>query len=195
MLNRPLRVDPRSGVLHGARYLPSPNCDARETAQVDVLVVHAISLPPNQFGGSEVEQFFRNQLDHSAHPYFETLRDKRVSAHFYIRRDGEIVQFVPVGRRAWHAGESCWKGRSCVNNFSVGVELEGSDDTPFTDRQYEALAELTVAICGHYRGITLGNVCGHSDVAPGRKTDPGPYFDWPRYRDLCRKGGLADDDG
>jgi AmpD protein len=148
---------------------------------VELLVIHNISLPPNEFGGRQIEQFFTNRLDHSAHPYFEQLKGVRVSSHFLIRRDGGIVQFVACGKRAWHAGVSNWAGRQRCNDFSVGIELEGSDFEPFTDRQYAALARLTRRL---KRRFPIRDIVGHSDIAPDRKTDPGPYFDWPRYRDL-----------
>jgi AmpD protein len=179
-------VDPDTGLVAGVRYAASPNYDARPLGvSVNVLVIHAISLPPNQFGGPEVEDFFCGHLDVAAHPYFKTIADLRVSAHFLIRRDGEIIQFVPVHERAWHAGESRCEGRTRVNDFSIGIELEGSDDVPFEDAQYGALAELTAVLREAYPRITPDRILGHADVAPGRKTDPGPWFDWPRYRQLC----------
>ncbi len=180
------KIDPVTGLLEGVRFTPSPNCDERPAGvAVDVLVIHAISLPPNRFGGPEIERFFCNRLDITAHPFFAEIRDLRASAHFFIRRDGEIVQLVPLHRRAWHAGESYCEGRTCVNDFSVGVELEGSNDVCFEDAQYIVLAELTRAVTAAYPLITLDKIYGHSDVTPGRKTDPGPYFDWGRYRRLC----------
>jgi len=168
------------------RYLPSPNVDDRpEGDAVEVAVVHAISLPPGEFGGPYVEQLFLNRLDPAVHPYFRQIEDLRVSAHFLVARDGAITQFVPVNRRAWHAGASCCEGRERVNDFSVGIELEGSDDVPFEDAQYEALAAILRALMDAFPQLTPGRVYGHCDVAPGRKTDPGPYFDWARLRRLC----------
>ena len=175
-----LKVDSQ-GLAHGAvRFVPSPNCDERPAGSViDLLIVHAISLPPGEFGGSEIEALFTNTLDPAGHPYFAGIAGLKVSAHFLVRRDGEIVQFVPCGRRAWHAGASSWRGRERCNDFSIGVELEGTDEVAFEDAQYRSLAALTDALAGKY---PLAHVAGHSDVAPGRKTDPGPCFDWSRYR-------------
>lgn len=170
------------GVLSGARFIPSPNHDERpEGTAIELLVVHGISLPPGEFGGSGVEELFTNSLDHGAHPYYEQLRGMRVSAHFFIRRDGEIIQFVPCSRRAWHAGISSWCGRERCNDFSVGVELEGADESPYDDAQYAALAHLAAAL---QRTYPIRDILGHSDIAPGRKTDPGPTFEWPRLRAL-----------
>lgn len=177
-----LRVND-DGVVDGLRFLPSPNCDQRpEGAAIDLLVIHAISLPPGEFGGPGVIELFTNRLDPEAHPYYRTLRDLRVSAHFLIRRDGEAIQFVPCSLRAWHAGESAFQGRSRCNDFSIGIELEGSDEAPFTDAQYQALASLTRALV---RAYAISAVTGHSEIAPGRKTDPGAQFDWARYRALA----------
>lgn len=139
--------------------------------------MHSISLPPGEYGSDAIERLFTNRLDPAAHPYFREIAGLKVSSHFLIRRDGERVQFVPVGRRAWHAGVSSWRGRERCNDFSVGVELEGTDDGPFTDRQYERLASLIAALKAKH---PLRDIAAHSDVAPGRKTDPGPQFDWPR---------------
>jgi AmpD protein len=169
------------GLVKGVRYLPSPNHDERPPgAQIELLVIHNISLPPGEFGGSAIIELFTNRLDPAAHPYYATIADRRVSAHFLIRRDGETIQFVPCGNRAWHAGASEWRGRGRCNDFSIGIELEGSDETRFEDAQYEALAELILALRARY---PVADVAGHSDIAPGRKTDPGPHFDWAR----CRK--------
>ena len=177
------RIDPGTGLLDGARQLASPNCDARpEGTEISLLVIHGISLPPNQFGGDEIDQFFTNQLNPEAHPYFRDIYQSRVSSHLLIRRDGEVVQYVPFSKRAWHAGESCYQGRSCCNDFSIGVELEGMDHIPFTDPQYASLARLAGEIMDHYSSITAERLTGHSDIAPGRKTDPGPAFDWGRFR-------------
>ena len=174
-------VDER-GFAPAVRFVPSPNCDERPAgAAIELLVVHAISLPPGQFGGAGVEALFTNTLDTSAHPYSAGLAGLRVSAHFLVRRDGGIVQFVPCARRAWHAGESTWRGRSRCNDFSVGVELEGTDDVPFEPAQYASLAALTHGLRARYG---IADIAGHSDIAPGRKTDPGPRFDWALFRSL-----------
>lgn len=176
------------GWLPAARRVPSPNCDAYpEGSAVALAVVHAISLPPDCFGGAGVEALFTNTLDPAAHPYYEGIKDLRVSAHFFIRRDGELVQFVPLGRRAWHAGVSCWQGRERCNDFSLGIELEGCDTQPFTAPQYAVLGRLLKALA---RALPLAAVAGHADVAPGRKTDPGPYFDWPRLAGQIAGSGL-----
>jgi len=181
-----MRIDPVSGLVQGVRFVPSPNCDDRPAgAQPEVLVIHAISLPPGQFGGTGIERLFCNTLDPAEHPYYEEIRDLRVSAHLLIRRDGEVVQFVPLHRRAWHAGQSSCEGRTRVNDFSIGIELEGTDDQPFEAVQYRVLAELTRALHEAYPAITPARTYGHADIAPGRKTDPGPHFDWARYRKLC----------
>ncbi len=171
------------GWLDEARQVPSPNCDARPDGEApSLLVIHNISLPPGEFGGSAVEELFTNRLDWDAHPYYRGIRGLQVSAHFFIRRDGEIVQFVPCSLRAWHAGASQWQGREKCNDFSVGIELEGTDDRPFTDAQYARLAQLTRALKNAY---PITAIAGHADIAPGRKTDPGPCFDWTRYRQAC----------
>jgi AmpD protein len=161
-------------VLRGARYVASPNCDARPAGTaVTLLVLHAISLPPGEYGGESIERLFTSRLDPGAHPYFKEIQGLRVSSHFLVRRDGELVQFVPVHKRAWHAGASSWRGRSRCNDFSVGVELEGAEDDRFTPAQYASLVSLV-------RKLHLRDIAAHSDVAPGRKTDPGARFDWPR---------------
>lgn len=169
------------GWASGARRVASPNCDERPAqAGIDLLVIHNISLPPGEFGGSGVEQLFTNRLDPGAHPYYAGIHMLRVSAHFFIRRGGELIQFVPCRQRAWHAGVSQWRGRERCNDFSIGVELEGSDAQPFTEAQYMCLNRLIPALRAAYPG--LREVAGHSDIAPGRKTDPGPYFDWGQVR-------------
>ena len=168
-----------AGIVAGTRQVASPNCDARPAgAAVSLLVVHAISLPPGRFGSDAVERLFTNQLDPDADPYFREIHALRVSAHFFLRRDGELIQFVPVGERAWHAGVSAWRGRGRCNDFSVGVELEGCEAVAFEDIQYVRLAQLTGAL---QRALPLCDVAAHSDIAASRKTDPGPLFDWPRY--------------
>ena len=169
-----LRAD---GRLDEARQLESPNCDQRPAgSEPTLLLLHSISLPPGEYGGDAIERLFTNRLDPRAHPYFSEIFSLRVSAHFVIRRDGEVVQFVPVHLRAWHAGESSWRGRSRCNDFSVGVELEGTDDTPFEEVQYARLGLLVAQLRSRF---PLRDIAAHSDVAPGRKTDPGTRFDWP----------------
>jgi len=173
------------GIVSGVRQVPSPNCDERVGGEaVTLLVVHSISLPPGEFGGESVERLFTNRLDTNDHPYFAGLEGLRVSAHFFVRRDGAIVQFVPAGLRAWHAGASSWRGRSRCNDFSIGVELEGADEAVFEPVQYARLAELVRAL---QRRLPLREVAAHGDVAPGRKTDPGPLFDWPRCLSLLAR--------
>jgi AmpD protein len=162
------------------RFIPSPNFDERPLGcDISLLVIHNISLPPDEFKGDGVIEFFTNSLDFEAHPYYSQLRGLKVSAHFFIRRDGEIIQFVPCEKRAWHAGESCWQGRNRCNDYSVGIELEGADTVPFTDAQYAELVTLTRTL---QRVYPISDIAGHSDIAPERKTDPGPCFDWDRYR-------------
>jgi AmpD protein len=164
------------------RLLPSPNCDARPAGtSVSLLVIHNISLPPNEFGGPHVAGLFLNRLDYNAHPWFARLKGLRVSAHFFIRRSGEIVQFVSADRRAWHAGVSRFERRERCNDFSVGIELEGTDTLPYTDAQYTSLTRLTRALRARY---PLRAVRGHEHIAPGRKTDPGPAFQWTRFGHL-----------
>ncbi len=167
-----------NGLLSGARYIPSPNCDARpDNCEANLIVIHNISLPPDAFGGPGVIELFTNRLDPSAHPYYATIQGLRVSAHFFIRRDGELIQFVPCTQRAWHAGASSWRGRERCNDFSIGIELEGSDTTSFTEAQYAWLLRMIPALKAAYPII---GITGHADIAPGRKTDPGPYFNWAR---------------
>lgn len=180
-----MRVDPESGRLHGARQVDSPNRDARpEGCGLDLVVIHGISLPPGEFGGDGIERLFTDTLDPNAHPYFREIEGLRVSAHLLIRRDGEVVQFVPFYERAWHAGESCFEGRERCNDFSIGIELEGTDEQPYETVQVERLAEVVRALCEAYPGLTPERVVGHSAIAPGRKTDPGPHFDWESFREL-----------
>ncbi len=170
------------GWLESARRLPSPNHNERPAGEpVSLLVVHSISLPPGIYGGDAIDRLFTNTLEPSAHPYFETIASLRVSAHVLVRRDGELVQYVDFRQRAWHAGVSSFGGRPGCNDFSIGIELEGTDEQPFTDAQYVALVALTRQLQSAFPAITAGRICGHSDIAPGRKTDPGPYFEWPRY--------------
>ena len=182
-----MKVDP-SGVVKGARFIASPNCDERPAGcAIDLLVIHHISLPPGKFGGPGIVDLFTNRLDPAAHPSYASVAGMKVSAHFLIRRDGELVQFVPCARRAWHAGESQWKGRARCNDYSVGVELEGTGEAPYTDAQYRQLAALTRALRARY---PIADIAGHSDIAPGRKHDPGPSFDWRRYRAMLKRAPL-----
>lgn len=171
------------GLAGGVPFIASPNCDERPAGtDIDLLVIHAISLPPGEFGGPAIENLFLNRLDSAAHPYYAGIAGMQVSAHFLVRREGAITQFVPCVKRAWHAGESSWRGRSRCNDFSVGIELEGTDDVPFEGAQYESLARLTRSLMAAYPVI---DIAGHSEIAPGRKTDPGSHFDWGRFRALA----------
>lgn len=170
------------GLFEGVRFIPSPNRDARPAGgAIDLLVIHYISLPPGEFGGPGIIEHFSNRLDPSAHPFYASIAGEKVSAHFLVRRNGELIQFVPCAKRAWHAGESSWKGRARCNDFSIGIEMEGTGEVPFTAAQYRRLAALTRALRARY---PIRDIAGHSDVAPERKTDPGPYFDWARYRSM-----------
>lgn len=170
------------GVVAGVRYIASPNCDARPAdAAIELIVIHNISLPPREFGGPGIIDLFLNRLAPQAHPYYAGIAQLRVSAHFLIRRDGELIQFVPCQQRAWHAGVSQWQGRSRCNDFSLGIELEGADDIAFEAAQYAQLRELLRALATRY---PLRAVVGHADIAPGRKTDPGPAFVWPEIKNL-----------
>jgi AmpD protein len=178
-----LSIDPASGRVAGVRQCPSPNCDERPPGMsIDLVVVHGISLPPGEFGGPWIESLFTNTLPADGHPYFAEVAGLRVSAHLLVRRDGEIVQFVPLQQRAWHAGASQWQGRPGCNDYSIGIELEGTDTLPYEPMQYRSLAELLAAIMAAYPGVSEQRIVGHSDVAPGRKTDPGLAFDWPGLR-------------
>ena len=177
------RLLDEAGWYRRATRRKSPNCDDRPPGTcISLLVVHGISLPPGRFGGDEVERLFTNRLEPDAHPYFAGLAGMRVSAHFLIRRNGALLQFVPCARRAWHAGVSAWQGRERCNDFSIGVELEGTDDVPYAGAQYAMLARLAKALRRRY---PIDDIVGHSDIAPGRKTDPGPAFDWARLRRLA----------
>ena len=178
-------VDTATGLISGARFVPSPHCDARPAGvAVDLLVIHGISLPPGEFGGPWIERLFLGMLPVDIHPYFAGIATLKVASHLLIRRDGGLLQFVPFHKRAWHAGVSRFQGREACNDFSIGVEIEGADDVPYEPVQYTRLAEVTQALMRAYPAITPARVVGHSDIAPGRKTDPGPAFDWARYRDV-----------
>lgn len=174
-------VDRARHRLRGVVYRASPNCDARpRPVEISLLVVHAISLPPGRFGGPWIGRLFTNRMDFGAHPYFDALRGLKVSAHLCVFRNGRTVQYVPFHRRAWHAGRSSFEGRQACNDFSIGVELEGCDDRAFEPVQYRVLARIARALMRAYPRITPARIVGHSDIAPGRKTDPGPRFDWQR---------------
>lgn len=181
--HRPLRIDTATGLLVGVRQLLSPNCDERPAGSApELIVVHGISLPPHEFGGPWIDRLFAAGLPAAAHPYFETIAGLRVSAHLLIDRGGRFTQYVPFNLRAWHAGASEWCGRRACNDFSIGIELEGADDVPYTDSQYTALEEVVRALLAAYPMLSAERIVGHSDIAPGRKTDPGPAFDWARLR-------------
>lgn len=178
------KIDDAAGLIEPARQCPSPNQDARpDGSRPELLIVHGISLPPGEFGGPQVEQLFTNTLDWDSHPYFSEIRGIEVSAHLLIKRDGEVIQFVPFTQRAWHAGASTFRGRSCCNDYSIGIELEGTDEVAYEDRQYETLIGVSRALIRAYPELSTREMAAHSDIAPGRKTDPGPAFDWLRLYD------------
>lgn len=181
--------------LRAARKQPSPNCCERPDADdISLLVIHNISLPPGEFGGPHIDELFCNSLDPAAHPYFAGLSELRVSAHLLVRRDGAVVQYVPFNLKAWHAGKSSFEGREQCNDFSIGIELEGCDERPFSAAQYSRLIAVTAALLDAYPGLNAERIRGHSDIAPGRKTDPGPCFDWSRYQEglqLLSRAGPA----
>ena len=178
-----MEIDPITGLLSTARQVPSLNCDDRPAnVAVDLIVIHGISLPPGKFGGPWIDALFTNTLDPAMHPYFATLTGLRVSAHLLIHRNGEVVQYVPFHRRAWHAGQSIYAGRPRCNDFSIGIELEGVDYLPYDDRQYPPLAAIIHALWDAYPAIAPDRLAGHAEIAPGRKTDPGPAFDWARLQ-------------
>ncbi|MEC7376742.1 MAG: 1,6-anhydro-N-acetylmuramyl-L-alanine amidase AmpD [Pseudomonadota bacterium] len=179
-----------TGRVRDARWCPSPNFGPRPAgAGISLLVVHNISLPPGRFGGPEIEDFFCNRHDPSAHPFFETIAGVEVSSHLLIRRDGSVVQFVNLHDRAWHAGRSSFQGREECNDFSIGIELEGTDHVPYTGAQYRRLASVARDIMAAWPDITPQRITGHSDIAPGRKTDPGPAFDWSRFLSMVHSTG------
>lgn len=187
MMTQPIAVFSidAEGWCEQARRVPSPHHNERASPDdISLLVVHGISLPPGQFGGPWIDDLFLGRLDPAAHPYFAEIYQLRVSAHCLIRRDGELVQYVPFGARAWHAGVSSWEGREACNDFSIGIELEGTDELPYEEAQYLTLAGLTRAMSGQYPAITPERIVGHCDIAPGRKTDPGDSFEWAHYRHL-----------
>ncbi len=169
-------------LIKNIKYIRSPNFNERsQNSSIKLIVIHAISLPPKEYGGDYVENFFLNKLKISDHEYFKEIKDLKVSSHLYIKRDGEIIQFVPFNKRAWHAGESSFNGEFDCNDFSIGIELEGSDCDNFTDHQYQVLIDVTKQLMNKYPDIKKNSIKGHSDIAPGRKTDPGDKFEWNRY--------------
>jgi len=175
----------QNGWLQGVEIIRSPNFEERpQQGDIRLVVIHAISLPPGQYGGGFIQQFFTNQLDPGAHAYFSEIIDMKVSAHCLIQRDGHLIQFVSFRDRAWHAGLSCWNGEHNCNDFSIGIELEGCDNDNFDVRQYQQLSALVIALRKQYPAISEQSICGHSEIAPGRKTDPGPNFDWNRLAQL-----------
>ncbi len=180
-------IEPATGIITRARQVPSPNCDDRPPGvEPDLIIVHGISLPPGEFGGQWIDLFFTNRLPPDADPYFATIADMRVSSHLLIRRDGELVQYVPLRKRAWHAGQSSYRGREACNDFSIGIELEGTDGSAYEPAQYHVLADVIHRLCEVYETLSIERIAGHDEVAPGRKTDPGPAFDWPLLRTLLR---------
>ncbi|WP_066922656.1 1,6-anhydro-N-acetylmuramyl-L-alanine amidase AmpD [Steroidobacter denitrificans] len=181
------QIDPGSGFVEGARQVVSPNCDPRpDGALPELIVVHGISLPPGEYGGPWIDALFTNQLPPNAHPYFATVAGLKVSSHLLIRRDGLLVQYVPLHLRAWHAGESIYRGRPRCNDFSIGIELEGADEAAYEPVQYRILSAIVLAMCAAYASLSPRRIAGHCDIAPGRKSDPGPAFDWPRLHALLR---------
>ncbi|MBL4712766.1 MAG: 1,6-anhydro-N-acetylmuramyl-L-alanine amidase AmpD [Gammaproteobacteria bacterium] len=173
-----MKTHPTTGLLDKCQQCPSANKDNRpENTAIDLIVIHSISLPPGHYGGDHIERFFQNRLDKDAHPYFNEIHQMQVSAHILIKRTGEVVQFVPFNERAWHAGQSMFEGRNVCNDFSIGIELEGTDTDEFEDIQYEKLGQLIIALRNTYPKIA-DHITGHSDIAPGRKKDPGSGFDW-----------------
>jgi len=188
-----MQIDAASGWLSEIAHCPSAHFNARpQGVDISLLVIHNISLPPGQFGTGRVQEFFCSSLDETAHPYFAEIAQLRVSAHFLIEREGRITQFVSCLQRAWHAGQSCFAGRDNCNDFSLGIELEGTDDQPFTDAQYASLIALTRTLQQAFPLITRERITGHEHIAPGRKTDPGPCFDWSRYLDRLTDDALKD---
>ena len=186
-MQSPLKIEPATGLVAGVRQVLSPHFDARPAGVLpELIVVHGISLPPGEFGGPWIDRLFTGGLPPDVHPFFRDLARVRVSAHVLIRRDGAIVQYVPFGQRAWHAGQSHYRGRAACNDFSIGIELEGTDDTAYTDPQYDQLGALVEALLATYPSLSSEHIVGHSDVAPGRKTDPGPSFEWDRWRSILR---------
>ena len=186
-VSQAFNIDTTTGWVTPCRHVASPNHDERPSGvSAELIVVHGISLPPGEFGGPWIDRLFTNSLPADAHPYFAGVAQLRVSSHLLVRRDGDVVQYVPLQRRAWHAGVSSYLGREKCNDFSIGIELEGTDETPYTPAQYAALSGLIVALCAAYPQLSPTRLTGHNDIAPGRKTDPGPSFDWPRLKAMVR---------
>lgn len=182
-----LNIDPLSHLLDPVCFLDSPHCDERPSDMpIDMIVIHGISLPPGEFGTGAIDQFFCGVLDVTTHPSYAVIASLRVSAHLLISRTGVITQFVPFDKRAWHAGTSSFQGRDCCNDFSIGIELEGTDECAYETIQYETLANVIHLLMNHYPHITYERIVGHSDIAPGRKTDPGPCFDWSNLHALLK---------
>ena len=175
-------IDIQDHIVSNASYVPSPNHDLRpKEADISLIVIHCISLPPGVYEGNQIEDFFLNKLDISQHEYFNSIKDLKVSSHLLIKRDGGITQFVPFNKRAWHAGISSFDGVEDCNNFSIGIELEGTEDSEFTDQQYNSLMEITKLLLLNYPNLSKEKIVGHSEIAPNRKTDPGKLFNWKRY--------------
>ena len=188
-----IHIDVESGLIREARQVVSPNFDDRPAdCCAELIIVHGISLPPGEFGGEWVDQLFTNSIDPEAHPYFREIVDLRVSSHLLIRRNGELVQYVPLTKRAWHAGTSCYKNRQQCNDYSIGIELEGTDEIPYTDVQYEVLGVIVQALRANFQSLAEAPIVGHSDVAAGRKTDPGPAFDWDRLQARLTTTGVTE---
>jgi len=179
-----MNINATSGILEEAELILSPNCDDRpENSDIRLLVIHNISLPPGEFGGPYINQLFCNQLDPKEHPFFDEIKELRVSSHLLIRRSGDIIQYVPFHKRAWHAGVSEFEGKACCNDFSIGIEMEGTDNDAYEEIQYQKLAEVTKQLISTYPNISPDRITGHCDIAPERKTDPGEAFDWNKYLD------------
>src|SRR5712671_6981663 len=184
-MQSPLKIEPATGLVAGVRQVLSPHFDARPTGVLpELIVVHGISLPPGEFGGPWIDRLFVNTLPQDAHPYFAEVGPLRVSSHLVVRRDGAVTQYVKFTDRAWHAGKSSFEGREACNDYSIGIELEGTDTLAYEGAQYHTLSLVIAALCAAYPRLSADRVVGHSDIAPGRKTDPGPAFDWPYARDL-----------
>ncbi len=183
-----MKIEVKTGLLEGARQVPSPNFNERPAGmRPELIVIHNISLPPGEFSGTAIDEFFTNCLDCTRHPYFRQLEGLQVSSHLLIRRGGEVVQYVPFFRRAWHAGVSRYQGRENCNDFSIGIELEGTDEVPYAEAQYQRLAEVVRSLLHTYDSLSKEDIVGHSDIAPGRKTDPGPAFDWAYFRERLNR--------
>jgi AmpD protein len=178
-----MHIDSNTGLIHPASFIASPNCDERpDSGDISLIVVHNISLPPNEFGGDGISRLFTNQLNPDDHPYYREIYQLKVSSHLLIRRNGELIQYVPFQLRAWHAGESQYQGRNRCNDFSIGIELEGTDELAYEDAQYEQLNNVIDTLCASYPKLSRDHIAGHCDISPVRKTDPGPAFDWQRIK-------------